>query len=940
VANWVVRLAIPFLRGRTTLTLHNTKYRLLAGAALSGIIMSIVPTPAIAEQSSVEQAEKIEIPASSLDVALKAYSAQTGTALLFSQAVIADKSSPGLSGTYPPREALSLLLAGTDLEAVRGEGNAYLVREKQTDPDQSSPVSVQSEKPDVIPDALPEPDKKASSDDLIADKVVVTGTSLRGFAPESSPLFVYGREEILESGAASTEEFIRQLPQNFGGGSTEFAPYGIPGDDSSKFNNTFGSGANLRGLGSGATLTLVNGRRLAPTSSIGDFVDLSMIPISALERVDVLGDGASSIYGGDAVAGVMNFVLRDDYDGAETALQYGSVTSGDMKQYRASQTLGKSWSGGNILAAYEYYHRDNLTLADRPQIPRQTLSNGDEITVNNLFDLLPEQDRHSLILSGKQSLTSRLELSGSGLYSKRSSRAYSFLGRSTVSVAMSDAESELIALSGGGDYEFASGWAASLDLTYSRVRNNDYGKTLVPVQINPARSNTDSNLASADLVLTGDLFALPGGKVKAAIGGHLRQEDFENSNSDTGLDRKADRDVRALYAEVQVPFVGQDNGRPGIERLELNLSGRLDDYSDFGTTSNPKIGLLWSPADGLNLRGTYSTSFSPPALGRTGDLGRLGIVYPMSYILSALGNLTPPDPALADMDYLRAVGTAGNLDPETSRTYTFGADYQGGGGGRAWSASVNYYDIAFEGRLGSTPMPLNQSPLLAPFIEGENPGILPPGTVIFFPTPEEVAALAATFNQPVLFWPGLDSLDNIGVINNAAVVRNLASTETSGLDLQLGYETETRFGQISGGISANYILDFTQQATDVTAPVETLNTLRNPVDLQLQSRLGLTRGGFSGTVRVNYLDDYRTDGTDMADKIGSWTTVDLSLAYDFGQETAGLLKGTRLSLSVRNALDEAPPAVPVNGSLRTTGYDQANASPLMRFVSLEFRKAF
>jgi iron complex outermembrane receptor protein len=54
--------------------------------------------------------------------------------------------------------------------------------------------------------------------------------------------------------------------------------------------------------------------------------------------------------------------------------------------------------------------------------------------------------------------------------------------------------------------------------------------------------------------------------------------------------------VRALYAEVQVPFVGVGNGRPGIERLELNLSGRLDDYSDFGTTSNPKIGLLWSPA--------------------------------------------------------------------------------------------------------------------------------------------------------------------------------------------------------------------------------------------------------------------------------------------------------------------------------------------------------
>lgn len=926
------------------MTRKHLKPRLLLQAAAIAFVCASANAGVQAEELGPSQQVEFRIEAAPLGDALREYSVQAGSPLMFSGALVSGRTTQGLQGRFDPDTALLKLLEGTGLEAVRGEGRTYLIRE------QAGPAAAQSRAaepetvealgipPEILePDPVPAPERDEA---LRVDKVTVTGTSLRGFAPESSPLFVFDREDILRSGASSTEEFVRQLPQNFGGGSSEFAPFGIPGDDSSKFNNTFGSGANLRGLGSGATLTLVNGRRLAPTSSIGDFVDLSMIPISAIERVDVLGDGASSIYGGDAVAGVMNFVLRDDYEGAETSLQYGRVTSGDLKQYRFGQTLGTTWQGGNVLAAYEYYHRDNLTLAERPEIPRQTLSNGEEITVNNLFDLLPKQDRHSAILAARQELLPGLEVSGSGLYSKRSSRAYSFLGRSTVSVAMNDADSELIALSGGAEYEFSSGWAGSLDVTYSRVRNNDYARTLVPVQITPALSDTQSDLWSADLVFTGDLLTLPGGAVKAALGGHVRQEAFENANSDTGLDRKADRDVRALYGEVQLPFVGEDNRLPGIERLELNLSGRIDDYSDFGTTSNPKAGLLWSPVKDLKLRGTYSTSFAPPALGRTGDLSRLGIVYPMSYILSALGNLTPPDPALAGMDYLRMTGTAGDLDPETSRTYTLGADYAWARGDHAWTASVNYYDIAFEGRLGSTPMPLNQSALLAPFIEGANPGTLPPGTVIFFPTDEEVAALVATLNQPVLYWPGLDSLDNIGVINNAAVVRNLASTKTRGLDLQVDYTLETGLGQVSAGLSANHILDFTQQATPATEPVETLNTLRNPIDLQLQSRIGLTRGGFSGNLLVNYLDDYRTDGTDTSDPIGSWTTCDISLGYDFGEEGAGLLGGTRVSMSVRNLFDEAPPAVPVSGTLRTTGYDQANASPLMRFVSFEVRKAF
>src|SRR5690606_10037864 len=97
-----------------------------------------------------------------------------------------------------------------------------------------------------------------------------------------------------------------------------------------------------------------------------------------------------------------------------------------------------------------------------------------------------------------------------------------------------------------------------------------------------------------------------------------------------GNDREGERDVRAAYAELMLPFVGRDNAFLGVQRLEVNVSGRWDDYSDFGTTANPKLGVVWSPAERLHVRGTYSEFFAPPPLGRTGDLRRTAAVLPFS----------------------------------------------------------------------------------------------------------------------------------------------------------------------------------------------------------------------------------------------------------------------------------------------------------------------
>lgn len=901
----------------------------LAGAVAFSVLVFAGAGGAVAQPAS----ELVfDIPPAPLGDALRAFGSQSGLGVAFAESAVAGQKSRGVSGDMSAEAALAALLAGTGLEAVPGTGG-YVIR-KRPEPEQP----VQAPARVAAPEEAEAPGE--TEPDLRISRVTVTGTSLRGFAPESSPLQVYSREDILGRGITSTEQFIRTLPQSSGAGSSEFSPSGLPGDNSSTFNNTFGSGANLRGLGSGATLTLLNGRRLAPTSRIGDFVDLSMIPISALERVDVLTDGASSIYGGDAVAGVVNFVLREDFEGAETSLRLGSVTKGDMREVRASQALGKGWGSGNLLATYEYTFRDNLSLADRPRIPVPRLTNGDPIPDAGLFDLMPKQRRHSAMLSGRQEIGPDLRLSATGVYSQKNVKSITVLASNTSSVLSFDADSEFVSLGAGAEWDFTPRWTVSLDANLSQIRNEDVALTLAPVATTPATRQTRSDLWSADILVSGDVFDLAAGPVKAALGGHVRKEEFRNESTVGGVDRDASRDVSALYGEIGIPLVGEGNALPGVRRLDLNLSGRLDDYSDFGTTTNPKAGLLWSPVDGLNLRGTYSTSFAPPPLGRTGDLSRAASVAPFEFIAMLLGGVPLPDPSLAGTDYLQAGGTAADLDPETSRTWTFGADHQGSFGRHAWSLRSSYYDIEFEGRLGATPIPQNQLAVFAAFLAWDDPDSLPPGTVIYFPSQAEVDTLVASLSRPIDFFGGPQGLTNIGVINNASVVRNLASTQTRGIDLNADYTFDAGFGELSAGLNANYILAFSQRAADTTPEVETLNTIHNPVDLQLRGRLGLVRGGFSGNVFINYTDSYQTDNTPAARPVESWTTVDLSLAWRPQAAEGSWLAGTRFGVSVTNLFDEPPPVTPALGTVRLAGFDPANASPLMRFVAFEISKSF
>ena len=192
---------------------------------------------------------------------------------------------------------------------------------------------------------------------------MLTGTNIRGAGGGSSPLVTVSRDEIERAGQSTVGAAVAALPQNFGGTSTEDTS--LTSSDRTTLNEGLGSGANLRGLGSDATLTLINGRRVAGAGGQAEFTDISMIPLAAVERIEVLADGASAIYGSDAVGGVINVILRKSFKGGETRFYSGVPTQGGASEVQVGQVLGSAWGGGHALIAYEYSLRERLRARER-----------------------------------------------------------------------------------------------------------------------------------------------------------------------------------------------------------------------------------------------------------------------------------------------------------------------------------------------------------------------------------------------------------------------------------------------------------------------------------------------------------------------------------------------------------------------------------------------
>ncbi|SJM45840.1 Coupling protein VirD4, ATPase required for T-DNA transfer [Brevundimonas diminuta 3F5N] len=225
---------------------------------------------AVSTAACAQEAREFNIPSGSLRDGLNLFATQSDQQILFSGEAVEGLRTPGLRGRYAPSAALDRMLAGTGLVWSETRPGVIFLRRRDAG-------------------------AGAVEQATVVDDVVVTGTLLKASGELASPVVMLDRDELDARGRGTVADVLTDLPQNYAGSGTTGAL--LAGADRGGSNGVVATGVNLRGLGADATLVLVNGRRLAGTGFRGEFADVSALPSAAVERVDVLLDGASALYG-------------------------------------------------------------------------------------------------------------------------------------------------------------------------------------------------------------------------------------------------------------------------------------------------------------------------------------------------------------------------------------------------------------------------------------------------------------------------------------------------------------------------------------------------------------------------------------------------------------------------------------------------------------------
>ena len=298
---------------------------MLAGAALGALGMAAIASPAQAQNRTVASsaaARTYAISAQDLDDALRQFAIESGEDVVFSADAVRGKRSAGLRGRYTTAEGLRRLLRGTGLVA-RATGSGFAV----TTPGQAGKGLAGNN---------PGTSSPTGEDDAAISEILVVGSKsqnvdIRRSEDDAQPYIVYDKDTIEKSGARNIDEFLRtRLPQN--------AAAADP-DQNVLSPSTTGQ-ISLRGLGFDQTLVLIDGRRVAATSIGLQQGNIRGVPLAAIERIEVLPTSAAAIYGGSAVGGVVNIVLRHDYRGVELLAEYGNTFDWDTGDFRIGATGG------------------------------------------------------------------------------------------------------------------------------------------------------------------------------------------------------------------------------------------------------------------------------------------------------------------------------------------------------------------------------------------------------------------------------------------------------------------------------------------------------------------------------------------------------------------------------------------------------------------------
>ena len=876
----------------------------------------------------------IEVEAQPLASALNSFSEQTGIQFAYVSTVADGIESPGTSGKAYPTQALDLMLAETGLTysfindttivvvAAGSSNEAHQGGDSDSKKPMPKPVLMAQDQTTAprrdqsLTDSSGHDSDEADAVIIQLEEIIVTGTNIRGVENPTSPVLQFDREDIDFSGARTVEDFLSTVPQNLGSTTQEASNSNNPfSADTGEFTTI-----DLRGLGAGSTLTLLDGRRLAPSGG-GAFVDISAIPLGAVERVDVLTDGASAIYGSDAVGGVVNIITRTDYEDVEASARYGSVTDGGLDEYQLNLAGGLGWGSGNAFFGVEYRDRSALFAEDRSFVDLDG-----PFTPNPQGSLVPEENAISLIGSVSQDTGEKVTLNAKFLYTDRETETNAFFFDFTQ-----HAKNETWLATASLSYDITDELIAEVFVDYGE-QQRDRSTSFTDFQ---DVNTEESAILTVDALISGSLIDLPAGRLAFATGGQFRREEFTPGSLILFPDGAPERDITAVYGELLAPLVSPEAEVPLVDRLQLSVAGRYEDYSDFGDTFNPKVGLLWGLTPDLSIRATYSESFRAPTLQSIFRSEAAGVV------LLAPGDFTYATPPADNPDLLfpgffvgiNLSGGSPGLQEETAEVITAGLTYEPSAV-PGLSISSTFYDISYTNRIENVStfdipripafaslLTLNQDP-----IEVQRIFDLESDPSVFF-----------TDTVSNRFLPRDVNVGDIGVIIRGGE-QNLSSRDVTGIDFTAAYAFDTSVGSFSADLNAAYVLDyeFTFGSSEI---IDELNTLYRPIDLKLRGTLGWSLEGLSALAAVNYVDSY-DDNIDRSieNGIDSYTTVDLAFSIDMSERTdGGLFKGTRIGLNVLNLLDEEPPFVETIDGLN---YDPTNASALGRYITLNIRQTF
>lgn len=829
-----------------------------------------------AQESSAQSPQaavyRLDIPAQPLANALQAFARASGQQVSFDGAALHGLTSSPLSGEYTAEQALSRLLEGTGIAFRRGRQGVWMVGRLQA----------------------------TEEDATTLQNVVVTGTRIRG-AGLPSPLISIGQAQIREDGHSDLGEVIRSIPQNFGGGQNP--GIGIGSGSIVNQNINSGSALNLRGLGPDATLTLLNGRRLSYSGFV-NAVDVSVIPVAALDRIEVIADGASAIYGSDAVAGVANIITRRDFDGVSAGYRTGTATDGGGTVRQAGLTAGTTWSAGGLIAAYDHTRSDAVFAHQRDYLLYMRRPNS----------ILPEREQRSSYVGLYQDLGASATLNLDILHTERESLTTAMQPNQSL---LSNPQTRVSLAAPSVDIHLPGEWTLSFGGSYGRDKTIYGTDRFTPEGVFLTRSrgcycNTTRSLETG---AEGPMFALPAGDSRVAMGVGYRSNDFEaRSYTGTALD-EGKRSSRYAYGEILVPLASPEQDLAALRRLELTAAFRHEDYGDMGNVTTPKLGFIYQPGAGLTFKSSWGKSYKAPNL-----LQQFQEYLVYLFPAATFGASGYPEDATALMTW----GGNPDLKPERAESWT-GSVLFHPQAIPGLELELGYFDIDYRDRVVQ-PVANTAAAFRDP-VYGE--------FLIYAPSPElQAEVIAAAEGGIVNGTPGpYDPARVMGIVYNTYV--NAARQRVRGFDLSGSYGLSLGPGRLTLRGSASR-LEGWQRNSQAQPEFETVGMIFNPP--KLRARAGAVWGGQRLTLSgfVNHVGGVTDDRLEEIIEGGSFNTVDLNIRYGT-EEGGGLLSGLDLALSVHNLFDRRPPLVtPLYDFV--VNYDSTNYSAIGRFVSVSVTK--